>query len=233
MTMYEVFSELVRSRKSSVGFGPEPVADELVMEVIEAARWAPSAGNSQPWDFVVVRDPRSKQTIVDLCAEQQSFAYRMEQTRRPELRFPSLRTPPDTAPIFASAPVFVVVVGDPRSVIAYPLLSAAYSGESNYYSSLANVVLYMQLAIAALGLASRWITATGFPFVDCMLKELLDIPDELKIYDTVALGYPEAPERSPRPRVVLELEEVVHHERFDPARRRTVEQVEAFVASLR
>ncbi|NIR34597.1 MAG: hypothetical protein GWN07_00695, partial [Actinobacteria bacterium] len=46
----------IRNRRSIRNFTSEPVTDEQVEAILEAARWAPSARNSQPWDFVVVRD---------------------------------------------------------------------------------------------------------------------------------------------------------------------------------
>ena len=49
--------DLLRRRWSSRRFAPTPVAPEAVESLIEAARWAPSYGNRQPWRFVVVMDP--------------------------------------------------------------------------------------------------------------------------------------------------------------------------------
>ncbi len=52
--------EAIRARRSIRKFKPEPVPDELITQVIEAARLAPSGSNRQPWHFVVVRDPQTK-----------------------------------------------------------------------------------------------------------------------------------------------------------------------------
>lgn len=51
------FSELVLKRQSDRNYQNKPVARELVMTCIEAARLAPSACNSQPWKFVIVDEP--------------------------------------------------------------------------------------------------------------------------------------------------------------------------------
>jgi nitroreductase len=45
---------------------PDPVPQELIERVIYAATRASSPGNSQEWDFIVVRDPEAKQKIRDL-----------------------------------------------------------------------------------------------------------------------------------------------------------------------
>jgi nitroreductase len=48
--------ELIKGLRATRAFTGEPVAREQVMAVLEAARWAGSARNRQPWRFVVVRD---------------------------------------------------------------------------------------------------------------------------------------------------------------------------------
>lgn len=60
------FLDLARVRRSVRRYRPDPVPDELVDQVLEAGRWAPSAVNSQPWEFIVVRDPQVKQALYDL-----------------------------------------------------------------------------------------------------------------------------------------------------------------------
>ncbi|MCJ7724852.1 MAG: nitroreductase family protein [Acidimicrobiia bacterium] len=47
----------IRDRRSIRNFTADPVTDEQIETILEAARWAPSGRNSQPCDFVVVRDP--------------------------------------------------------------------------------------------------------------------------------------------------------------------------------
>jgi len=47
----------IRERRSAHRFTTEPVDPEQLDAILEAGRWAPSATNSQPWDFVVVSDP--------------------------------------------------------------------------------------------------------------------------------------------------------------------------------
>ena len=57
---YEDFLGLVKTRKSVRRYKSEPVPDEVLEKILEAARQAPSAGNSQPWEFVVVKDPENR-----------------------------------------------------------------------------------------------------------------------------------------------------------------------------
>ena len=48
-------SEIIQSRYSVRCFSPEPIPEELLLEILEAGRWAPSAQNKQPWRFIVIQ----------------------------------------------------------------------------------------------------------------------------------------------------------------------------------
>ena len=80
---YESLLELVKKRRSTRRFKPDPIPDEYVDKIIEAARWAPSGFNSQPWEFVVVKKPELKDSIVQLVNEYSRNHARMEPTREP------------------------------------------------------------------------------------------------------------------------------------------------------
>jgi hypothetical protein len=63
-----------------------------------------------------------------------------------------------------------------------------------------------------------------------MIRDLLGIPEGYRIYDMLGLGHPAT---LPKPRVVREREAMTHHERFDPAKYRTDEQIKEWLVSLR
>jgi len=54
------FMEVVKKRKSIRKYKKDPVPREKLLEVLEAARLAPSASNRQPWHFIVVSEPEMK-----------------------------------------------------------------------------------------------------------------------------------------------------------------------------
>jgi nitroreductase len=56
--------ELMKARRSIRAFKPDPVPDQAIITILEAARWCQSASNKQPWRFIVVK---SKETIKALC----------------------------------------------------------------------------------------------------------------------------------------------------------------------
>ncbi|MBX5329142.1 MAG: nitroreductase family protein [Candidatus Bathyarchaeota archaeon] len=64
--------EAIKGRRSIRAFESRDVPNELVEKLIDAARWAPSAGNVQPWEFVVVRKPEIKKLLAE-AALNQSF----------------------------------------------------------------------------------------------------------------------------------------------------------------
>lgn len=55
--------ELIKQRRSVRRFRSEPVPEALVRQLLEAACWAPSAGNLQPWKFYVVTDGRAREGL--------------------------------------------------------------------------------------------------------------------------------------------------------------------------
>jgi nitroreductase len=54
---------LMRSRRSVRRYLPDPVPDDVLQQILEAGRWAPSANNQQPWAFVVVQDEQIREKV--------------------------------------------------------------------------------------------------------------------------------------------------------------------------
>ncbi len=64
--------EAIRKRRSVRSFKPDPIPEEDLRKILEAASWAPSAGNCQPLELVVVKDPGVKEEVME-AAFGQSF----------------------------------------------------------------------------------------------------------------------------------------------------------------
>ncbi len=62
--------EAIKTRRSVRSFTSQPVSDEEVEKLLDAATWAPSAGNIQPWEFIVVRDSEVKQGLCKAALDQ-------------------------------------------------------------------------------------------------------------------------------------------------------------------
>ena len=63
-------TEAIRNRKSARAFLDKAVSDEVVTEILECARWAPSGANTQPW-HVAVLTGETKQQLGDAMATRQ------------------------------------------------------------------------------------------------------------------------------------------------------------------
>ncbi|MBS7615256.1 nitroreductase family protein [Candidatus Bathyarchaeota archaeon] len=57
------FMEVVKTRRSIRRYKPDSVPDEILNQILEAARLAPSAGHRQPWHFIVVKNPETKKQL--------------------------------------------------------------------------------------------------------------------------------------------------------------------------
>ena len=226
---YPGLLELLKKRRSCHSFRPDPVPDDCIDKIIEAARWAPSGANSQPWEFVVVKSKDVKDKIVRLCEEHTTESRLMELTRAPELRNPPVANPPAN-PEYADAPVFIILFGDRRTNEAYAKTALCHFGEIHYISSLASAFLYMHLAASSLGLGSQWVSRSAFPGTQCLIKDMLGIPGQLELYEMIAIGYAA---RQPQQRLVRETAEMVHYDHFDKAKFRTNEDIRDFIISLR
>lgn len=58
--------DLIKSRRSIRKYKSIPVEDEKIQKCLEAARWAPSASNKQPWEFIVVKDENMRKKFAEL-----------------------------------------------------------------------------------------------------------------------------------------------------------------------
>jgi len=123
------FFEAVKGRRSIRAFKGDPVGDEVLMKVLEAAQWAPSAGNLQARDFIVVKDPDVKERLARAALGQW---------------------------FIAEAPVNVVVCANlERSASRYGERGRRLYAWMDAAAAVENLIL----AAHALGLASCWVGA--------------------------------------------------------------------------
>ncbi|MGI0092348.1 MAG: nitroreductase family protein [Nitrososphaerales archaeon] len=215
------FLKLVRARRSVRTGYLEDVAvpDEYVMKIIEAGRWAPSGGNGQPWEFIVIRNRLLRYKIAELFQKQLLQKGEIQSASGKPGNFSS-------GSGFKNAPVYIVVLGDPRVWRSYPIRTALEKSESHFYSELANACMLMMLAAETLGLSTQWLSDVSSPWFSVMLKELLQIPEQLHVYHLIPVGFsnnrPEAHYRRP-------IDEMIHFDKYDMAKYRTDDQFDRFV----
>jgi nitroreductase len=68
------FLELVKTRYACRSYQPRLIEQEKLLRVLEAARFAPSGSNRQPWKFILVQDDEAKRRLVRACANQRFIA---------------------------------------------------------------------------------------------------------------------------------------------------------------
>jgi nitroreductase len=75
--------EAVKTRKSIRAFKAEAVPQEVIQRILEASRWSPSWGNTQPWELVVVTGAKVKNLTGELVA-----AFEQKTAANPDVEMP-------------------------------------------------------------------------------------------------------------------------------------------------
>lgn len=224
---YDTLRRLAGRRRSTRRFKPDRVAPELIEQVLDVARLAPSAANSQPWEFVVVQDADLRRKVA------LSAASMFAEGRKHD---PSFNWSTSVQPFLGQAPVVIVVLGDRRMMQAYPTM---LRGNVLLRQSLAICVYGLQLAAESLGLATAWGTLQGGA-PEAEIRALLHVPEHFTVDHLVPLGYPDEVEGAratalePARRLAPQrraLESVVHWERYDVSRARSDEAARDFIWS--
>jgi nitroreductase len=209
--LVEAAIKIIQDRRSVRQYSDEPVSEEHLEMILEAARQAPSGENAQPWRFIIVKDPDMRQQLGAVAGGGSGRRFTAEfVTQKMQERFSSLEDEAKKKAIFdkltsgrvsaflTDAPVSVVVCGR-KDVWDLPYDTSA-------------AIENMLLMVTALGLGACWVIA---PCIDIRdeerLKELLGVPEGVKIVSIIAIGHPTRPHR-PRPRIPLN--ELVYSERW-------------------
>lgn len=191
------FFDVVLSQRAARSFTSQDVDDATVARILTAATHAPTAENSQPFVFVVVRDPAIRASIGEITAQIWQGGARELETGRLS---PAFLADVDQGAMggCAAAPVLVVVAGDTR-------LTFAESLDSSLFPAVQNLLL----AAHALGLGS---TLTTLPTLGGNgLSELLDLPPEVRPVAVIPLGHLPKPLGPPRR---LPISEKAHLNRY-------------------
>jgi nitroreductase len=156
---------------------PDPIDDETLELILNAARRAPSGGNLQPWRFVVVRDEEKRRQLAELYVEAWWHRRRAMGISKPE-DMPTNNSSGQAALIFTTdatrfsrAPVSIVVCNVSKA------------------DTVQTACQNLMLAARALGIGST-IVRLGEP-VDERVHQLLGIPDDVEALFCIPLGYAE------------------------------------------
>jgi nitroreductase len=177
----------------------DPVPDDLIWRVLEAATKAPSGSNTQPWRWIVVRDPATRTALSEALSayleSDEGMRSYFESGVRSEDRSQRLMLTGalEIARDLARAPVLIVpcVYGGSR---ADNLLAG-----SSIYPAVQNLLL------AARGLGLGTVLTTFQARIEPTVRELLGLPEDARPAALIPLGFPDA--------------------NFGPTRRKPVEEV--------
>ena len=186
--------EAIKGRRSIRKYRAEPVSEEALQTVLEAARWAPSWSNTQCWRLVVVRDNEMKSKLAD--------TLKGIKAGRTNPADEAVRT----APIIIAACAELGITGYYRDENGENKL-ATDKGAAWYMFDVALAVQNMSLAAHALGLGT---VHTGL--LDAVeAARILGVPDNVAVVELLPLGWPDE-EPAPRPR--KEINEFVFFEKY-------------------
>lgn len=190
--------ETIRQRRTVRSYEATPVPDQDLLAILDAARYAPTAGNQQPWRFLVIRNRDKLDQL-----KSQALEWYMERVRSSpnvaQQDIESIRASAEHALEGAlSAPVYVAVLVD---------TGAPHSRYVVYDGTLAAANL--MIAARALGYGSGFFT-TFFP--EELMKPFFGIPDRYSLICFTPIGIPEEWPQTPAKKG---LEELVVFESFD------------------
>ncbi len=153
------FSELLKARRSVFEFTDKPVSEKDLKLVLEAGRWAPSAHNTQDWKFIVVRQRRTIEELMEICY------------------YGEYHEPP---------PLLIAVVAEPFLANKKALLRGEAAALSKYhkYLCLGMPVLNMTFQAAELGVGSCILSP-----IPEKAGKILRVPQGREVLLMVGLGH--------------------------------------------
>lgn len=182
--------ELFFARQTVRKYKPDPIPEEHIVRILDAAARAPSAGNMQPWKFLVIRDKQKIERIRNRCMELSA-----ERGADPEDRKRRSERTRESLAGRLSAPVLIVVLTDSES--KYP---------SYHVHDGPLVAGYLCLAARAFGYGTLYMTDS---VPEAVTREVLRIPERYKRVMVTPLGVPDG---WPKPMPKKKIEEMIAYE---------------------
>jgi nitroreductase/ketosteroid isomerase-like protein len=183
--------DTVKNRRTVRKFKPTPVPQDHLLKILDAARFAPTAGNQQPWIFLVIRDRAKLDSLKEAALV---WALDAAEKRRPSsseelaaMRVSLAKTLEDVL----SAPVYVAVLTDSKS---------KYPDYNVYDGSLAAGML--MIAARSLGYGTGFFTSY---FPEIRMKEFFGIPDRYRLICFTPIGIPEAWPQTPPKKALADI----------------------------
>jgi nitroreductase len=187
--LYEAMSTLRAVRR----LRPDPIPDEVLQRVLQAAVWAPTGGNTQPWRVIAVKDVQKRQALQKLYQPAwQRFAAVYSKgleslpTNEREKQERTLKASDTLADNFHLSPVILMFCFNPSlmAITDANLDRPSVVGGGSVYPAVQNALL----ACRAEGLGCT--ITTLLCLHEKEVKQLLGIPDDWYTCAAVPIGYP-------------------------------------------
>lgn len=184
MTEASIFHHLLRARRSIRRYRPDPLPRALIDELLEAATWAPSAHNRQPWRFAVLSGPQPKAALALAMGEQLRADLTADHVPPDVIRQDVERS----YARITQAPVVIVLALSMTDMDRY---ADARRNQHEWTMAVQSVAMAGQnllLAAQARGLGACWRCAPLFcPEV---VRATLALPADWQPQALITLGYP-------------------------------------------
>ncbi|KAA9399982.1 5,6-dimethylbenzimidazole synthase [Haloarcula sp. CBA1130] len=208
----EAVYKAIYSRRDIRRFVDDPVPEEALARILDAAHNAPSVGFSQPWDFVVIEDEQTKSAVASI-AERAIAAAREGYTEPRKSEFGQLKLEGIT-----DAPVNICVTCDPTRDAPHVLGRNTMQRMDVYSTCLA--VQNLWLAARTEGIGVGWVSFL-YPHE---LRDVLNIPHHVQPVAYLCVGYPadgfpaEPVLQQEGWRRRIDRTELIHYDEWDPSR---------------
>ncbi|MGH7442423.1 MAG: 5,6-dimethylbenzimidazole synthase [bacterium] len=201
--------EAIFKRRDIRKFRPDPVPDDALVRMLDAAHHAASVGFMQPWNFIVVRD-RLRRARIKACFEEHNAAAAQRYSGQRRELYESLKLEG-----ILESPLNVCVTCDRRR--GGEVLGRASILDTDLFSTCC-AVQNLWLAARAEGIGVGWVSILD----NERLAEILEIPEGVVPLAYLCVGYPEAFPDEPMLQSVgwrarLPLDSLVFRDRFGQA----------------
>ncbi len=179
-----ILLDLIKSRRSIRRYRPEPIPRETIWRLLEAASWAPSAHNRQPWRFAVLTDMADK----DQLARAMGARLRTDRTADGDDPADIERDVARSYARLTGAPVLIIVYLSMVDMDTYPDARRARNEWVMAVQSTAMAAQNLLLLAHAEGLAACWLCAPLF--VPELVQDRLGLPKDWQPQGLITLGWP-------------------------------------------
>jgi F420 biosynthesis protein FbiB-like protein len=177
-------AELIKTRRAIRRYQDQPVSREQISQLLELARWAPSAHNRQPWRFAVLTQSADKIRLAE------AMGQRLRQDRTAD-NDPTEAIARDVTRSYAritGAPVVIVVCLSMVDMDKYPDPQRRRNEWVMAVQSVSMAAQNLWLAAHRAGLAMCWLCAPLF--VPELVSQTLSLPTDWEPLGLMTLGYP-------------------------------------------